>query len=605
MKAEQIPTGIAGTVPLLKNMAVLCLVPTIIVITYKTTIYFLQKLGSDDLHLLTNYFSKTGAFDYRIVLAAGLFLLMNIINFMIDRRQKIFARPVFGLFVPLFLAAGASSSSLLFAAVAAMIPPLFILGKVIERRPLLNYTSPEKRAGAPGWEPAGFIFSGLILGAIFIFNVSISPIPEIAALYLIVCLIAFLAVKRQLRTLIRMEFIFLALIILQLVLVASIAGAAGAWDSRSMPGQLLILLILLHFYLFYSDHRRVTRFNTTMLLLTLAGLCAVELALAPFHFGERTPIGQTVSAEAPIATDQTYNYIFTVTEERFRGKKPSSPKPPKTYRIIAQGSSSTEGAGVKRDEDVWPAVLETRLNALGRPFHFEVFNAGRGGTTSFFLFLNFKNVLLKYRPDMLILYLGHNDANYVRSPFTEHQLFEMAMQKDFKPTLILKEKDQRPTAGNPSPNPYTPWLLKSQLFLSRFSLYRLLVKQELDFRQVLFNYGTAGSPVANFVPFVPLEDYRENLESFVGLCRQEAISLILVGEAAQATLDPQKAVMASVASAYHLPYIDANDGFYRCTDNIPEMFLDNVHLTIKGNICVAQTIIDLLTTQNLLPEKMR
>ena len=87
-------------------------------------------------------------------------------------------------------------------------------------------------------------------------------------------------------------------------------------------------------------------------------------------------------------------------------------KPVNTYRIIALGDSFTEGAYV-RINNTWPKQLQTKLNSLNSSLQFEVFNmGGRGyGTSAGTLdeLETFKEIGLKYNPNMVILQYYNND----------------------------------------------------------------------------------------------------------------------------------------------------------------------------------------------------
>ena len=96
----------------------------------------------------------------------------------------------------------------------------------------------------------------------------------------------------------------------------------------------------------------------------------------------------------------------------FRGKEFSLEKPPGTFRIAVLGDSFTFGEGVKND-DVFSERLAQLLNNQNRgtrKFNFEVLNFGVGGyNTEQSLFL-LNNMVLKTKPDMIILGYVLNDA---------------------------------------------------------------------------------------------------------------------------------------------------------------------------------------------------
>ena len=82
-------------------------------------------------------------------------------------------------------------------------------------------------------------------------------------------------------------------------------------------------------------------------------------------------------------------------------------KPPGGWRVVTLGESSVYGADYLL-EDSFSATLERRLQAQEPGRTVEVINAGVGGSVSDEI-LQFTQEVLRYEPDLLVLYLGHND----------------------------------------------------------------------------------------------------------------------------------------------------------------------------------------------------
>lgn len=81
----------------------------------------------------------------------------------------------------------------------------------------------------------------------------------------------------------------------------------------------------------------------------------------------------------------------------------------KSLRILAIGSSSTEGIGATAPSYTYPAQLQTRLAAmLGRPV--EVDNSGVGGETIGATVKRLEAALAAGKPDLVIWQVGTNDA---------------------------------------------------------------------------------------------------------------------------------------------------------------------------------------------------
>jgi lysophospholipase L1-like esterase len=81
----------------------------------------------------------------------------------------------------------------------------------------------------------------------------------------------------------------------------------------------------------------------------------------------------------------------------------------KNLRILAIGSSSTEGIGASAPTFTYPAQLQARLaTLLGRPV--EVDNSGVGGETVATTVVRLKAALAASKPDLVIWQVGTNDA---------------------------------------------------------------------------------------------------------------------------------------------------------------------------------------------------
>lgn len=80
-----------------------------------------------------------------------------------------------------------------------------------------------------------------------------------------------------------------------------------------------------------------------------------------------------------------------------------------TYRIIFLGGSTTFGIVSTSDETTIPALVEKKL--FEKKIVTEVINAGINGASSIDEFYFLENKLLKFNPDMVVMYDGWNDVN--------------------------------------------------------------------------------------------------------------------------------------------------------------------------------------------------
>ena len=93
----------------------------------------------------------------------------------------------------------------------------------------------------------------------------------------------------------------------------------------------------------------------------------------------------------------------------FRGPDVTVARRPGVTRIMIIGSSTTFDVAVSRDDRAWPARLEAWLSQLAPGQRFEVINAGVPGYFVMTDVARLQTDLYRFRPDLVILYEGHND----------------------------------------------------------------------------------------------------------------------------------------------------------------------------------------------------
>ena len=101
-------------------------------------------------------------------------------------------------------------------------------------------------------------------------------------------------------------------------------------------------------------------------------------------------------------------YTQLINKAGFRDDDTPIQKQPNELRIITMGDSCTYGDGVANWES-YPNVLEKliRLSAPDRPV--SVLNAGVPGYTAYQIDTYLRSELLKYKPDVVTVYVGFND----------------------------------------------------------------------------------------------------------------------------------------------------------------------------------------------------
>ncbi len=283
--------------------------------------------------------------------------------------------------------------------------------------------------------------------------------------------------------------------------------------------------------------------------------------------------------------------------------RPSKEKAPDTFRIIAQGSSATDAGAVTINVNSWTQSLEKTLNENGYPYHFEVVNAGIGGSTSFGMLINFKEVLLDYHPDMLLLYTAHSDATYGHGAFTEKELLSMAEDGVFDSAYIAESfnnpfADERKISFKTSPKEVLGVVLNPMTF---FSSLNAVFHDIPGFRSL--NQGNPDEEPKS-VRAVPPEDFLHNMNSFVELCREHNIRLVFVGEASQDNISNYQDIMSFVARENRLMYYNADEALSMCANDKSDLMIDRTHLTPAGNICVGSAIARALIENSQLPENI-
>ena len=101
---------------------------------------------------------------------------------------------------------------------------------------------------------------------------------------------------------------------------------------------------------------------------------------------------------------------ININSHGFRGQEITLEKPSNTYRIFAIGGSTMLGTGSTSDVTTIPGFLQTYFDKNSEGVKVEVINAGISGAWSLSESSLIKNKLLKFNPDLFIIYDGWNDS---------------------------------------------------------------------------------------------------------------------------------------------------------------------------------------------------
>ena len=99
----------------------------------------------------------------------------------------------------------------------------------------------------------------------------------------------------------------------------------------------------------------------------------------------------------------------------FRGTEFQEIKPDNTFRIFLLGGSQMFGTGATSDNTTIPGYLEKYFYENDKPFNIEIINSGLKGVDSRKELLLLENILLNYKPDLVIVYDGLNDLRIENS----------------------------------------------------------------------------------------------------------------------------------------------------------------------------------------------
>lgn len=288
-------------------------------------------------------------------------------------------------------------------------------------------------------------------------------------------------------------------------------------------------------------------------------------------------------------SEQGLLHDCTVNVLGFRGAPFSPAKPAGTIRVGVLGGSTAMGAYSPEDETL-AGWLQRDLEPLvgGKGATVEVLNFAIPGHHLKLTWQMLSQELVRYQPDMLVLYTGSNDAN---------------------PHVIMDQEGVTRTF-----NRVTGWL-HAKLYYASMA-YTVAVEKYAVWRN------------RDPIPFIERYPYREKFEGYLGriadLANQRGMRLVLVKELMN---DPETAWAESVpsleelerrferdtrltmaqvypmrqrilqkaierfAKTHALPYVDPSSAFAQAqTEAGAPLFFDHLHLTSAGNRLLANTV---------------
>lgn len=185
---------------------------------------------------------------------------------------------------------------------------------------------------------------------------------------------------------------------------------------------------------------------------------------------------------------------FRINSKGFVGSEFDDQPAPGVYRIIALGDSCTFATGFW--EIGYPSVLQRLLNDGRSSVRFEVINAGIEGYNSTFALVRIRDELLRYRPNLMIIYIGWND--------------------------LMKTDPAH--AGQVDEHRWLAELLDRSYLIKAYKKLLFVTLRPLVFRAVIAEQTEDAQAFDTFVP----TQYRANLEAMIRLLREGGVKVLLV-----------------------------------------------------------------------------
>lgn len=181
----------------------------------------------------------------------------------------------------------------------------------------------------------------------------------------------------------------------------------------------------------------------------------------------------------------------------FRTKEIPKNKAPNAYRIFVMGDSTAFGWGVNQEER-YSELLGKKLNEVSDGIHYEVYNFGIPGYSSYHGRRQFDHFVLKYSPDMVILSFGANDSREV--PLDVKKIL-------WQSAFIENLKD----------------------FLISFKTYRFFRKIVFSIYNPFDKFRSGKQKEAEVEEFVTTWEFQQNLEHIIRKGKENGVETVLLG----------------------------------------------------------------------------
>jgi lysophospholipase L1-like esterase len=331
----------------------------------------------------------------------------------------------------------------------------------------------------------------------------------------------------------------------------------------SLPALGILFLLSVYMFLYYE------RFNQFIRLATISSAIVFFTAM-PKYF---RPDSYIATADKLFKPDAMYYHYNGMAKT-----KPMEKIKPGYRRIFFAGGSATYGFPMDVNGKAFPEEFGDLLNKEG--VKTDVFNIGMlGHTISSLRYSIEKNHILdKYPMDMLVLYIGFNDASILP------KLYGFIDKTDWQSIIYMNHSS-------------LPIRLFRMIQFSPPISYLLLLKS-MFIPPPSYRKDNRWKHAAT-VPRVSVREEVEQVTWFSNECRKRNILLIIVPEvydrtrslAEALTRNPQQKAIVSTAKLRAVPVIDCYPEF----DSFHHAYMyDLVHLNEAGNRKLAEILSDKL-----------
>jgi lysophospholipase L1-like esterase len=327
----------------------------------------------------------------------------------------------------------------------------------------------------------------------------------------------------------------------------------------SLPVLGFLFLLSIYMFLYYE------RFNQFIRLATISSTIVIFTAM-PKYFRADSYLATADKLFKPDAMYYHYNGMAKT--------KPIGKVKPGYRRIFFGGGSATYGFPMDVKGKAFPEKFEHIVNREGAGV--DVFNIGMlGHTISSLRYSIEKNDLLdKYPIDMLVLYLGFNDASVYP------KLYGFIDKTDWQSITYMNYSS-------------LPIRLFRMIQFSPPISYLLLLKS-MFIPPPAYRKGNRWKDTKG-VPRVSVQEEVEQVTWFSKECRKRKILLIIIPEIYDRTRslaeafsrNPQQKAMVNTANLHAIPVIDCYPEF----DTLHHVYMyDLVHLNEAGNKKLAEIL---------------